>query len=166
MIVGDIFISPQAADYTDSDGSVMLLCDGRVLVPGTYPVLEALVGAAFGAAGQIPQFTADGVATGRIPIGASPAGGYALGAKAGVEAHIHHCAGFVLNHIYFGGVVNTDPGGGPPPTPNGGVTDAAAPGHTHSLPSLVPAKHGIQPDVDNQSLMPPMLAMAFFIKAA
>jgi microcystin-dependent protein len=164
MIVGDIICSGRPADYVDADGSVMLLCDGRVVLPATYPVLVALIGAAFGAAGQIPNFGLSGGMNGRSPMGASAAGGHPLGQALGAENHLHTDAAFSMTHAYNGGAVNTDPGGGN--LFGVGGTFVAPAGHTHPLPSLAAVVHGAQPNTDNADGRPPMLACYFFIKAA
>lgn len=163
MLIGDIYQSPRAADYVDADGSVMLLCDGRVLAPGAYPVLEALIGASFGAPRQIPDFGTDGVNTGYVPIGASAVGGYALGAKAGTEVHQHADAGFALPHQFIG-AAETDWNTGWDLALAGAISVAGV--HKHSLFTPPNPPHGGQPNTDNANVVPPVLGTRFFIKAA
>lgn len=165
MLVGDVIMSARAADYVDADGSVMLLCDGRVVAAGAYPVLVALVGASFGVLGQIPQLGLNGAITGYCPIGASPAGGYAMGANGGQENHAHTNAACPAFAHRFPAGSSTGPAAAPSAEYLAGAQAAAAAGHSHDVPMVI-GDHAVIPDPENTAWISPVMGTNFFIKAA
>jgi len=166
MLIGDIMQAPRAADYNDLDGSVMMICDGRAISRAVYATLFGLCGVAYGPGDglttfNIPQFGLSGGMQGRSPIGASPAGGYPLGAQGGVEQHGHTVAGVSVDHLAAG-----------PTSPSLDMTNAyqaggapvAASGHPHVVTSPIPGLVHAPPNPDNAGWITSSLGTGLFIK--
>jgi microcystin-dependent protein len=168
MLIGDIYCSGRTADYTDADGSVMMLCDGRAINRITYATLFALCGVAYGIGDgattfNIPQFGLSGGMRGRSPIGASPAGGYVLGAQGGVEQHGHTIAGVTPGHTFSAPGTTTFAIPAAARQCQAGGFTAAATGHTHNPFAAHPA-HAALPNPDNANYVTPVLGTGLFIK--
>ena len=164
MLIGDIYCAPRAADYVDADGSRMFICDGRAINRIAYGALFTLCGVAFGPGDgvttfNIPQFGTSLGMMGRSPIGASPAGGYALGAQGGVETHGHTCAGVIIDHV----AGDTTAENTLWVTHQAGATAVAAPGHIHTV-TLPPGWTHTVPDPEDAGIVAPVLGTGFFIK--
>lgn len=165
MLIGDVIFDAHVADYVDG-GMQMFICDGRAINRITYATLFALCGVAYGPGDgvttfNIPQFGFSGGMTGRSPIGASPAGGYALGAQGGVELHVHTVIGVSIDHETL---QPTSPAAGSSNQYLAGAVPAAADNHAHDA-TIAPGTilHALS-NPDNANHITPVLAAGIFIR--